>query len=423
MRRRLILLSALSLLIYIGLLRLFQRHFMTSRIGEISDYRRRLNDQLLTQVQVTDTANRELTASERRADAMQLADAFRKQPYANPQIRDEAQFDAVTAPLIEQAASATTDQTFTQALDDLLKTLNYPNARLIGRSAYDRLHAQIGSGFYEAEGPYAAALNDERTVARYSRLPKAPSGATTPASTTLSCRRIDGFSAALISGLQFDRDRITADAERAERVFAEAKQYAVTVIDLRGVGGDDPDYWLTVIAPYLSSGEVAVSTAVNFAPGHDAYLDYFALKEHLIHFDMQDERSELSMLLPQDAQTELKGYAFMKTISYTLPLSDKTAHSPRIYLLIDAQTGGAAESFIDFCKVNHLATVAGVPTSGNGWRMPPFLYRLDHSGLLYTMDSGLPLNVSGDNLQSKTGCLPDLPLSGDDLLIELTKQF
>lgn len=423
MRRRFRIFIALLILLGIGLAWLFKRHFMTARVSELSDYRARTNERLLTQIQVTDTTNRELTKSERHADAVQLAEALRRQPIANPQIKDEAQLDAIVAPFIEQAAAASGDQAFTQALDGMLKALNYPGVHLVGRTEYDSLRARVGSGFYESESPYAVALTDERTASRYAKLPKAPNSATPNARNTLSLRGIDGYSASLITGFQFDHAHIAADAERAASLFSDASHSAITVLDLRGVTGDSDEYWLRIIAPHLSQGEAGVSTTVNFTAGHDAYLDYFALKEQLPHFDMQDDRSELSMLLPQDAQSQLKGYAFTKTIGYTLPLSDKVTRSNRVYLLIDNRTGGAAEAFIDFCKVNKLATVAGTATSGTGWQMPPFLYRLDHSGLLFTMESGKPLNLAGDNLQSETGCIPDLPLSGDDLLAELTKHF
>ena len=79
----------------------------------------------------------------------------------------------------------------------------------------------------------------------------------------------------------------------------------------------------------------------------------------------------------------------------------------KIYLLVDEYVFSGAESFSIFCKEQNFTTIMVTKTGGDGYIYDPVLFKLNNSGLIVRMSSGIYLTNSGIyNEEEKT--TPDI---------------
>lgn len=455
-RRTKLLLSAVFLVAF-ALIAVFvvKKYILTDPIQSIPDLRANTIAEINADLQVTDTSNRQLTSAEREADVNQLMEYLDAVPQANALGKNSEGLPQLMATFKEEALNAENDAAYFAILERMVLALGDPQSAIVSVDHYNRLAKEIGSGFYEPDSTYAKSLRDSRVVARYQRLQDELTAANeeaqaeestetvegdTPAETEASTEpeaseeavepptpveeevilprlwTIEGTNIAVIDQLDFSEQATGLHAEILEQHFEQANSANAIIIDLRNQSGQSSSYWAKNILPYISTGNVGASSMIYFPQGFDSYMDYLSVHEQLVEFDLQEDRDAISMLTPQTVQDQITDLDFQKKITYSVLPSNKKVVSNSVVLLVDGTTTGAAETFADFCLANSIVAVAGQPTGGKGWNVPPFLVKLDHSGLLVSLNVGVPLTRDESALQKDAKVLPSISLEGGDLI-------
>ena len=420
----------LGLLVLAGLLiggRYFIKKFvLTDSLSEIPDLRAEANRQILDKLLVTDSSGRMLTSAEKEADIRQLEDYLQAVPIVNAPGKEAKDYYSSFDRLKKEAIASESDQEFFNTVQKIVLLLDTPRSYLVDRSRYEDLVKESGHGFFEPGSAYERAVNHPRVKDRYQRLPKAkpadPEAEKKLASGPMH-KVIDGTSISIIDNLSFTEQATVLHADQLNRLFEQVNSANSIIIDLRNQQGYSNSYWAKNILPYISTGNVGASTDLYLPSAFDQYLDYLSIREEMVEFDLQDDREAISMLIPQSIHDRLDDLDFQKKITYSSLPSDKKRAAGSVVLLIDETTGGAAETFADFCIANGIADVAGRSSSGTGWSLPPFLLKLDHSGLLVALDIAVPINRDKSDLQRDAKLNPTIVLEGDDILQTLVNSL
>ncbi len=436
---------------------LVKRYILTDTIKTIPELRAGTIKEINAELKVTDTSNRQLTAAERQADVNQLMTYLDTVPSANALSKRTEGLPQLMATLKEEALNAQDDTAFFAILDKMVLALGDPQSALINLDRYESLTREIGSGFYEPDSAYAKALRDPRVVNRYQRLaeaqepipvetveetaadetenadvaenpeeiedpeagvaePEAPEADQAEEAPLPRLWTIEGTNIAVIDQLDFTEHSTGLHAQVLEDLFQQADSANAIIIDLRNQSGQSTSYWAKNILPYISTGNVGASSIIYFPQGYDGYMDYLSVHEQLAEFNLQEDRDAISMLTPQAVQDQITDLDFQKKITYSVLPSDKKVVTSSVVLLVDGTTAGAAETFADFCLANSIVAVAGQATAGKAWNVPPFLIKLDHSGLLVSLNVGVPLARDESALTKDARVLPSISLEGGDIL-------
>ncbi|MDY3052407.1 MAG: S41 family peptidase [Ndongobacter sp.] len=431
--------------------RWIRRNVLSDTLTSIPHIREEANTAIGTHLLVSDTAGRELTSAERQSDVDLLRRTIEQTvPKINAPGLAADTYEADAAALAEKAIQASTDLDFYNALQELVALLGDSASRVLSPVEYYSLKSSVGQGYFEADSPYAHILSTARTTDRYRRLltalpftapssekkkeasseqktaqALAPSGLPAaleehiaPSSPYLNYYHNGNI--AVLSGLDFRDSCVGAHRDTLKELAQQAAASSVLVIDLRGKAGLSDLYWSEDLVPLFAPIDVGVSSTIYFKGGFDSFVDHLSTQEKLTEFDLQDTREAVSMLLPQQLQSDLAEMTYGKKMTFSVPKNPGAApFTGSVILLVDSQTGGSCETFASFCAQSKLCTIAGQPTAGTGWNLPPFLLELPHSGYVVALRTGVAIDPASSSLQKAAGVVPDTVLNGADLLSEL----
>lgn len=416
-RRRFLIFILLFLgLLIFALYQIIDYLFLTDYLDELPVIRKEANQSIQDTLLVTDTSNRSLTQAEKEEDLSQVLTYMDRVPKVNAPAKTEDAYEQNLQVLVDQARESTSDEAFIESLDEILVLLGDPQSKLVREDDYRRLLQEEGHDFYEAGSTYSRVLNLDRVEKRYGSKDSNEGSAQGINIPPPQLNFYKDGRVAVLSELNFTGQGGIAHGPLMEDIFQEANTASNLIIDLRGLSGFSNSYWVENILPYISEGNNGASTYLYFPQGFNRYMDYLSIQEQMIEFDIQDDREPISMLIPQDVQEEVADLDFQKEMTLSSLRSEKNQITSNVFLLIDENTGGAAESFAEFCKLNNIGQIAGQTSSGTGWTVPPFLIPLKHSGLIIQLNVAVPLNTDQTNLQKYTGLKPHIVLGGDDLL-------
>lgn len=426
MRRRRRLAFFIFALLAAGLIwvcvRWIRRTFFTSVPDSIPSLRQEANEHVLDALVVSDTSGRGLSKAEKQADLDRLVEMILRAPRINSKSKQDGTFSQTLNTLRKEALETTNDDAYFAALEKIMNALGDPKSHMITLPEYRLLEKNVGHGFYEAGGAYAAAIQNPRVQDRYQRMSLPQNADSENASSEQSSTEQKSASesnpssvptlaiqasshSAVISNFSFeDRDLIEHQA-LIRNLFEQASQQSTIILDLRNTSGTSIEYWTQNILPCFAKGAVGATTEIYFPMGFDDYIDYLSLKETMPHFDLEDRRAAISMLIPQAIQNAVSDLAYSKRITVSFDSKDAIAARP-VQIQIDETTSGAAETFVDFCQLNHLATIIGSKSAGGGWDIPPVLIPLEHSGFLFALDITASQNPAGNSMQETTGVVP-----------------
>ncbi|MDD7593479.1 MAG: S41 family peptidase [Peptoniphilaceae bacterium] len=393
------------------------RRLFSAQFDALPTLRHEVNETLLTDVRMSDTANRPLTRAEREADIAALRDVIRA--HRGPDVAQEV--DA----LAQAAIDASQDDAFFTQTNALVQTAFENRAHLLTAPEVALAVRNLGAGFYDAASPYAHALQDPRVQERAQRMRSAMSAqawsdavskAAPDTTTAAGAAAIVGKTpsvadplayptptltvhregdVAVLSGLAFADGALQEQRETLKQVALDAAAHDVVVLDLRHASGASIAYWAEGIVPYLVPKTYGMKKALTVPAGANEYMAYLTDGETMASSDFS---------YASEAETP--------TLEWTITTEGAVeALAPsRIALLVDTQTGGAAETFADFLSQLDTVTRYGEPTAGTSWRVPDYLYALPHSGFVLSVAS------ASDDDAKRAPLMPDIALPGDDLL-------
>lgn len=393
--------------------------FFVQTLSALPTIRSEALQKIENQLLVTDTEGRALTKAERNADVQELTDSLEKwMPAVYRGALGDNSFSEATQATRQTAEEASSDMQFFYALREMVRALQEDKTSVLNPADYFSLQRELGHAFYEVSSPYGKIIDSVRTSDRYQRLLEEQradsSSENKPMEETALSVRTEG-SCAIVSGLAFSEERIETD--RAALLEQQAQIFAAStlIFDLRGCTGESELYWCRALVPLFAQNDVGASTTVFFRDSAPEFLDYLSVRENVPEFDLDDDRTPISMLLPSELQEKISDLNYGKKITYSIPKQEGAAFSGSVYLLVDEGTKNAADTFASFCQTTHIATIAGKTTGGGGWELPPILVQLPHSGYLLRMRCGVALSPDETRLQ-ETGTVPDFSLEDGDLL-------
>ncbi|MCL6450573.1 MAG: hypothetical protein K6T75_04670 [Acetobacteraceae bacterium] len=175
--------------------------------------------------------------------------------------------------------------------------------------------------------------------------------------------------------------------------FQSVRDLPSLIIDIRGNGGGNDDYWTQNLVGLLGRAERVRK------PRSKLYVTWRTgrfLKPFV-------EAKGLTMLppVPPDAippgvlppELLAPGFESPRHFEYPIDTSSAVGYRGKVFLLVDRGVYSSAESFAAFCKATGWATVVGGCTGGDGIGHDPAVVALPNSGMLVRFPLTMGLNA------------------------------
>lgn len=167
-------------------------------------------------------------------------------------------------------------------------------------------------------------------------------------------------------------------------------KHEALIIDIRGNLGGSDSYWQGIVSKLIKN-----DIKIN---GYRIYRNNSEIVKK--YTDVRNIKLEPIENIPMDVKKNapketLKEFSDFENTSYTIKANNDFKFEGNIYLLVDEKVYSSAESFAMFCKETKFATIIGQTTGGDGGGLDPVLVKLENSGLIFRMASGMYLNKDG----------------------------
>jgi len=206
----------------------------------------------------------------------------------------------------------------------------------------------------------------------------------------------------------FESQLVAVDAPKIAEFFNQIKNYQDCIIDIRGNGGGDTNYWLNnIVTPNLDRD-------VN-------YIEYELIKGEIAkqYLSIVQKLHPISEFkkLPNTNEEDLAQMSYFTESTDTVESkTGKKVFSGKFYLLTDGKVYSSSEALAFFCKQSGFAKIIGEPTNGDGVGTDPLLFVLPNSGIIFRFSASLGLNPDGGS-NEEFGTQPDFPCAqGKDAL-------
>lgn len=190
------------------------------------------------------------------------------------------------------------------------------------------------------------------------------------------------------------------DREGIHEFLSDVKNYPYLIIDIRGNGGGDTDYWRKNIVGPLIEEELTAEFYYAFREGD--YIKPFILARGMT--PKQIDKIPEGKNYPNELKREFKTFYLSRN---KIAPSNSVGFKGKIYLLVDDYVYSSAEALAAFAKATKWATIVGTETGGDGIGIDPAIAALPNSGLIFRFPLEMGLNPDGSsNEESHT--LPDI---------------
>lgn len=234
----------------------------------------------------------------------------------------------------------------------------------------------------------------------------------------LEMKILTGDKTAYIKIPTFDGNRMEEEGPRIAEFIANAGYTQDLIIDIRGNGGGNSNYWYKYIV------------APNITEDKSVFFRYLVTQEVL---ENEETKKFLKNQMPatqKDALpiAELPDYPnlspFAKNFDFYFEqhgvYSAETCDKPykgNIWILQDKGNGSAAQGFLHFANQTGFAKTVGSQSNGNGPMTDPNLFTLTNSRLIVRLDPYYPLNSDG-SCGALRGEKPDYSCNSQDALMK-----
>lgn len=404
-RRKKIFFRLLTLFVLIFALTFFggkvvKKLFFTYKFDNLSDIRIESNKKLSSEIVISDTSNRELTVAEKKSDFNYL---FDKVIENYPRVEsNKSSYDAFVARKVEfldKAINSADDRQFFNVLWEYMKLLDNRKTRVLSSYNYDENLSLLNSNFYEEASPYYKLLTDSRVKNRYDKLRKS-SKYTYKGNSNLELKTLDNSIAYIKIG-RMTQTRLASDHQQIVTFLKTKSSYKDLIIDVRGCGGISDEYWIkNLVEPITRSSYNMRSTLLFGNNSAEDYMDYLSIGENNKYIDLTDDRKSLSQMAEINME-KFKNMKFAKYMTISISSNNEGGFSQNVYVLQDKRTTDAADSFASFAKGSGFARLVGENSGAYGLDIPPFLYKLNHSAYILSIDSTITLNSDNENRDIK----------------------
>jgi hypothetical protein len=223
----------------------------------------------------------------------------------------------------------------------------------------------------------------------------------------------------------FATRHVKPDSLILDKLFIKFKDYLNLIIDVRGNGGGNEEYYIENIIPYIIAEKKSADFYIVFR--HGEYIKSF-LRDRGIRNIAKHKEIKSTEQLPEgfDISEEYRNnFGFFITNTRKISPSKYTGFKGGVFVLTDQRTYSAAETFAAFVKAAGIGVIAGITTGGDGVNIDPCLLALKNSGLVIRFAMSMGINSDG-TINEDTHTSPDLYieqslkdfLNGIDTLLE-----
>lgn len=209
---------------------------------------------------------------------------------------------------------------------------------------------------------------------------------------------------------------INQDKDIVINYLNEIKDYPFLIIDIRGNGGGDSNYWQEFLLPKIIDKKYETKNYIFIKSGklYEKIFKQLQFKNDVKTFlDNSSFSNDVKKIL-----SDFDGYG-ISDMSIE-PKEDSINYKGKIYLLVDNGVYSSAEMLASFCKETKLATLVGSRTGGDGIGFDPmqvalpntaFVLRFSNvmgvteSGSINELDQTMPDIIVQESEEDKTGSL------------------
>ena len=209
---------------------------------------------------------------------------------------------------------------------------------------------------------------------------------------------------------------INQDKDIIINYLNEIKDYPFLIIDIRGNGGGDSNYWQEFLLPKIIDKKYETKNYIFIKSGklYEKIFKQLQFKNDVKTFlNNSSFNNDVKKIL-----SDFDGYG-ISDMSIE-PKEDSIHFKGKIYLLVDNGVYSSAEMLASFCKETKLATLVGSRTAGDGIGVDPvqvdlpntaFVMRFSNvmgvteSGSINELDQTMPDIIVQESEEDKTGYL------------------
>ena len=180
--------------------------------------------------------------------------------------------------------------------------------------------------------------------------------------------------------------------------YEKVKDFEHLLIDVRGNGGGDPDFFVNNIIAPLAKKKLTSKRYVAYQNG--SYVQLFRKDRGC---DKKADRKKLTDCPPEVLTDNYTLYDATLIVEPTKEIAFKA----KISVLADYFTFSAATDFVLFCKDSGFGKVYGMPNKGEGVASGPSFYVLPNSKILIRFFSSMGLDSQG-NANEEMKVQPDV---------------
>ncbi|MEK4210502.1 MULTISPECIES: S41 family peptidase [Paenibacillus] len=323
-------------------------------------------------------------------------------------------------------AAVKSDDEFLKRMRFVLSRLNNGHTNFISKEEYPwylHTYAQLGFGFE----PWVNVFQQPNVLARYNQKPLAEQQSsndinndmhnggdgvgdvTKKTSGNVKKVIIEPDRIAYLGMQSFDGSLMEMDSSEIHDFLIEVKDYKTLILDIRGNGGGNSNYWRIHLVPMLINKPIEYNTYLLYTRGK--YAETFMQARQITKGQqpIAGIKDEQLPKLPTEALKMFKTYR--KTNDVVTP-NKSVGFKGKIYLLVDSSVYSSSEGLAAFVKGTGFATVVGGRTGGDGLGIDPLVVALPNSGYLFRFSFEMGLNSDGScNEEVKT--VPDVEVDPD----------
>lgn len=312
---------------------------------------------------------------------------------------------------------AVTEQQYEEALDIILKDLNNGHVDILRKDFYLFLRAALER--IENMPAWKEQLGKPKTVIRYSDINSTSANPETSENQTISYITPNNISNTILFDKKVAYLRIATlnsfnieEDMKVIRPFVESiKDYHALIIDIRGNGGGDSNYWSGNLVPMLINKPISYNNYYVYRGG-DFSTEFIKNKLQKDYDNLKPineiENEKLSNIPPE----LLYNYKYYLKSEEVIRPKDSIEFKGNIYLLVDRRVYSSSEMFASFAKDTGFATLVGEITGGDGIGQDPLVFSLPNSGYVMRFPMVMGLTADGScNEEHKT--IPDIKVAAE----------